>query len=529
MKILKIRFLLSLIGLLLFDSYAFSQKKFNQQQLDSIVQVFIKQPASQQERYLMAKDIESILPRVESDSVKLLLLTRKALLYGTNIQDQPQVLKSHLEAKDIVYKINGSDQQKIMIHLALAETYMYLKMYDLGMEHLEKSQNIIKTQKDDENLTTLSFALKFMKADLLYMLKKYDKCIEECKMMIEKWPKFAVPEHKSMALLVSNQYTAMSLVEQKKYNDAEHYFKKALESEKYSLPDQLYRIYNSYARLLIETNRSQEAKQLLNKFPLGDSVMFAEEAITRFGLLSKLYVKEGNLKKFEYYDKKKDSLDRAYKVVEMKAVEEAQKYAEDKHIEKIGERNLIIWILIPLVLVAFIFVVYYKLKKDRDRKRYEAIINQLNKEAENKEEELLTADEENIENQNKEVATPILRDDIEKELVKNLQKFEEKEKFLDSNLSVSTMASALKTNRTYLTEVIKKHRGKNFNMYINELRINYIIRKLYNHPEYRSYKISYLAEECGFSSHSTFATIFKSVLNISPSTFIQNLKNDEEK
>jgi AraC-like DNA-binding protein len=42
------------------------------------------------------------------------------------------------------------------------------------------------------------------------------------------------------------------------------------------------------------------------------------------------------------------------------------------------------------------------------------------------------------------------------------------------------------------------------------------------------YKISYLAEKCGFSSHSSFATVFKSIAGITPVTFIELLKEEQE-
>ncbi|PKP14894.1 MAG: hypothetical protein CVU07_12545 [Bacteroidetes bacterium HGW-Bacteroidetes-23] len=48
-------------------------------------------------------------------------------------------------------------------------------------------------------------------------------------------------------------------------------------------------------------------------------------------------------------------------------------------------------------------------------------------------------------------------------------------------------------------------------------------------PNYIHYKISYLAEKCGFSSHSSFATVFKAITGITPATFIELLKEDLEK
>ena len=41
-----------------------------------------------------------------------------------------------------------------------------------------------------------------------------------------------------------------------------------------------------------------------------------------------------------------------------------------------------------------------------------------------------------------------------------------------------------------------------------------------------NYKISYLAENCGFSSHSSFATVFKSITGISPVKFIELLNQE---
>jgi AraC-like DNA-binding protein len=40
--------------------------------------------------------------------------------------------------------------------------------------------------------------------------------------------------------------------------------------------------------------------------------------------------------------------------------------------------------------------------------------------------------------------------------------------------------------------------------------------------------VSYLAEESGFSSHSSFATVFKSVTGISPTKFMDFLQKRKE-
>ena len=118
----------------------------------------------------------------------------------------------------------------------------------------------------------------------------------------------------------------------------------------------------------------------------------------------------------------------------------------------------------------------------------------------------------------------IVPEEIELQLLEKLKKFEKGTKFTQPEMSIAMLASKFDTNTKYLSEVINRQKGKNFNAYINELRINYIIEKLRTNKIYSQYKISYLAEECGFASHSSFATVFKSITGLSPTGFIDLLK-----
>lgn len=111
-------------------------------------------------------------------------------------------------------------------------------------------------------------------------------------------------------------------------------------------------------------------------------------------------------------------------------------------------------------------------------------------------------------------------------LLLSLDEFEAGTLFTNRNMSLSYLATHINTNTKYLSRVINLHKQKDFNGYINELRVNYIIVQLNSDPVWRKYKISTLAEEAGFSSHSKFATVFKSITGLSPSLFIQYLEKD---
>jgi len=110
-------------------------------------------------------------------------------------------------------------------------------------------------------------------------------------------------------------------------------------------------------------------------------------------------------------------------------------------------------------------------------------------------------------------------------LLEKLELFEQNEEYTDSSISLNQLAENLNTNTKYLSEIINTYKNKNFHSYINELRINYIINKLKNNPVYLKYKVSHLAEEAGFSSHSLFSTVFKQVTGHSPASFIKTIKN----
>jgi len=117
-------------------------------------------------------------------------------------------------------------------------------------------------------------------------------------------------------------------------------------------------------------------------------------------------------------------------------------------------------------------------------------------------------------------------DETVKVLLQKLDRFEASEKYLKKEASLTWLANNLNTNTRYLSEIIKLHRDKNFADYINGLRINNIVHKLYNEQKYRQYKISSLAEECGFASSRVFVTAFKKINGVVPSYFIQKLNEE---
>lgn len=123
----------------------------------------------------------------------------------------------------------------------------------------------------------------------------------------------------------------------------------------------------------------------------------------------------------------------------------------------------------------------------------------------------------------------MLSPEKESELLEKLQVFEDSKLYLSKQISLPLLATELETNIKYLSEIIREKKNKKFNAYINNLRIDYIISQLQSDPVYLQYKVSHLAEITGFSSHSAFTSVFKTITGISPNEFIQQLSQTEKK
>lgn len=117
-------------------------------------------------------------------------------------------------------------------------------------------------------------------------------------------------------------------------------------------------------------------------------------------------------------------------------------------------------------------------------------------------------------------------DDKTQKLLDKLSEFEQSDLFVDSRMSLSYLASYLDTNTITLSKIINTYKEMNFNDYINGLRIRYIIERIKNEPKFEQYKISYLAEVSGFSSHSIFSKAFKKSTGVTPSQFLDYLKGE---
>ena len=79
--------------------------------------------------------------------------------------------------------------------------------------------------------------------------------------------------------------------------------------------------------------------------------------------------------------------------------------------------------------------------------------------------------------------------------------------FLQHDLTLQQLAHSIGTNRSYLSQYFSRQ-GITYNIYINNLRINYFISRYEESVRTQSLSAQQLAQESGFRSYSTFARAF---------------------
>lgn len=236
---------------------------------------------------------------------------------------------------------------------------------------------------------------------------------------------------------------------------------------------------------------------------------FQKEELIQYSNFNDLYLKNFDL---EFENKQKARL----KIIEILEFEQSKNHSDSLNFYW----KIIFGIGISLLLILGFFI--FKLLKIQQKNKRK-IQEQKNKDwLENSKKAM---EEKWLEEKN----TPfVIPEKTELVILEKLKKFENSKQFLNPDLSLNSLAKEFNTNTSYLSEIINKHIGKNFKTYINELRIRYITQKMQENPEYLTYKISYLADEAGFISRTSFTTIFKSVTGISPSVFIESLQQNNK-
>lgn len=270
-----------------------------------------------------------------------------------------------------------------------------------------------------------------------------------------------------------------------------------------------------YAKYLINIGKVAEAEKIIVQLPSDDLDRTTNLALRLdyYDLLVKFYA---FTKQAQYKDiiKQRETLTKTLNLTRDTAKNKWFNIVEDRfrtdEESLIRGRKSLLFSILGFGFLAIAVLVWRYFQINTQVKEYENFIAKIN-----------------LLKEKKAPQPQVISEKTENLLLKKLEDFEKTEDYIRTDMSLQNLAKKLETNTKYLSETINTHKQKNFNAYINELRINYIVNKLKEKPVYRSYKIRYLAEESGFSTHSAFAAVFKSVTGMSPANYIQLLKEKE--
>ena len=255
-----------------------------------------------------------------------------------------------------------------------------------------------------------------------------------------------------------------------------------------------------------------------------------------YEILIKYYKTNGNTaKQLEYIDKLMfldKSYEKNYKYLYKRIVKEydtKKLVAEKNRIEsKLNNQRIIFAAVFVFFLTGFSFF-GLKIQKEKQnyKKRFEEIIAQR---------ELIKLEEEKNDAESHDYVAqqkvdydfynkiPGLNPIFVENILKQLNLFESEHKFLDSQISQKSVSEQFGTNSTYFSKIINTYKGKNFALYISDLRLDYIIDHLKNDIKYLNMDVKELASIAGFSSTENFSDNFRRKFNLKPSVFIKMMK-----
>ncbi len=463
-------------------------------------------------------------------------------------------------AQHLLSKSNTTNSEKARINLIIAKTYFVNGDYSAALTFLFAQQEYISYLSELDQVeieiykakifrkinlfTELGIVLEKIEEKIKIISDKDTKLKAETLLNIEKISyKFESPEaKKGIQFLIQNKgalspeialwkTVAMAnfYLGNKNFAEATHYFNSALEKAKKNEVQDLCAKVNillGLGTISLENKEHQKAKRLLNE-AMNDAMiiqnLYLKDRVVRQKLINYMALNdESNYKEtyklFKDIDGELDGVEENTLNIAYNSISEEYNTIEEAKKESYFKALYVCFIVFGLIFI----VCFFSWRKYQQRKiNLTEILKYLELTRTNTVESKVVKIE-----VHKRINIP---KETEELILAKLKKFENTTKFTNNDISLAVLAGQFETNTKYLSEIINSHYHVNFNTYINKLRINFLVDKLKTDPNFINYKISYLAEVSGFTSHSSFATIFKSITGISPVTFIELLKEEQSK
>ena len=465
-----------------------------------------------------------------------LLKTKSLMLSATLYKQSGEVKKSveyALKSGEIIKQTDNYSWQAKVYGL-MASEYRLLKLYNFSKQYFEKTieaSNKIENPKAANNIRGLMFQEKAY-GDIDQ--KNFKNAIVNVN---RSQNYFNLTESNIDFFTVNNeQLLGLSYYKLNDFDQSLNHYNKALKLTKDDPENFLVGlIYNGFANIYTDKKELKKAKKYLD---LAENISKKSEYLELKKEINttskKYYTAVDDLEKLVTVQKEQDSPveklsthSTAFISDSFSTLEKTKNVAEKDS----SKKNMIILLCVGVLILGVVYFIYSKRKHQKNLENFKKILADLDARLLVKGEFIrnLEKEETNVICETSKIDGAVMMNaETEQKLLLKLQEFEESTLFTDNSVSLATLSTYCETNSKYLSYLINTYKKKDFNNYINELRVNYIIRKIKEVPLYRKYKIAVLSEEAGFSSQNKFSTVFKKVTTISASVFIAYLQESEE-
>lgn len=432
----------------------------------------------------------------------------------------------------------------------IGNIYCKINNYDKAVEYYLKSLRIAEEIGDKKRIANSSNNI----GDLYQYLNNYDKAkkyhLKSLEIYEDIGDKYGIA---SSLINIGNTYLNFT-----NYEKALEYYLKSLKiyreiGNKIGIVSSLINIGDVYIKL---QNYNKASAYIEQSLKLAEDIE-AKELITHtYIAFSELYSAKNNYEKsleyYKLYSELNDSIfteDMSKKIAEMQT-----KYETEKKEQEIAKLNiekqlkeeklkshqnwLTFFIIISLIIFTFLIIVYIqKIQKIRTNK----VLVQKNLEIVGSEKELFEISEKlktiinkyekNAVEKNDKTAIKYAGSSLTNEQKQDIKKLiinymNSSKTFLDCGFSINTLAKDLDVSRSYISHVINELFNQNFSNLLNEYRIKEA-RQILSDPDNSKYTIETIANMVGCKSKVTFIHAFKKYVGVTPSFYINSLKNED--
>ncbi|MDX9881860.1 MAG: helix-turn-helix domain-containing protein [Prolixibacteraceae bacterium] len=98
-----------------------------------------------------------------------------------------------------------------------------------------------------------------------------------------------------------------------------------------------------------------------------------------------------------------------------------------------------------------------------------------------------------------------------------------KQSFLQPDFNLTSLSEDTELSPKLIRQAIHLVHNKNFNQYINNFRIEFLLQKLEEDKKWRSFSVEHICQNTGFNSLSSFYQSFREKTNCTPREYIEKL------